>query len=481
MVTRDRRAAFVLFMASIGLMAVFGQLGGVRLAHAASTFTVNRLDDPASPDDCTGGTGSLRACIAAALASSGNTVAFSVNGTITLTQGALSLSPSSAETITINGNGISNTVLDGNNTNRVLTVGGNATALVTNLTIQHGKVTNFSGGGAILNSGTLTLTGDLLASNNEVGQGGGAITNLSSGHLTITNSTLSQNSATGSRGPASGGAIFDEDIGEVAVTGSTFVGNHATGDTGFGGQGGAIGYKTGFDTVTVLNSTITGNQALGDGTNANAPSGGGVYSLAGQTDIKDSTVAGNSATRGANLFFDGNNTTAPPFSLQGNIVSGSPGNNCMTVNGGSFTDNGYNLDSDTPTTCGLSAGNHDVIGQDPALGPLQDNGGPTQTMAITNSSPAWNGGSPGCPPPATDQRGQPRSFSGDTVCDIGAFEVQAAVASPSPSPPKVLPKSGSAGVPADLRLLVVPLIVLLGGPAMAAGLAAVLRRRRRES
>src|SRR5262249_31337854 len=62
---------------------------------------------------------------------------------------------------------------------------------------------------------------------------------------------------------------------------------------------------------------------------------------------------------------------------------------------------------------------------DPLVGPLQDNGGPTKTMALRFGSPAidardsTNGG---LPVPATDQRGRPRVVNG--TIDIGAFETQ---------------------------------------------------------
>jgi len=52
---------------------------------------------------------------------------------------------------------------------------------------------------------------------------------------------------------------------------------------------------------------------------------------------------------------------------------------------------------------------------DPLLGPLQDNGGPTQTMALLAGSPAIGGGA-NCP--ALDQRGVARSNG----CDIGAVQ-----------------------------------------------------------
>jgi hypothetical protein len=55
------------------------------------------------------------------------------------------------------------------------------------------------------------------------------------------------------------------------------------------------------------------------------------------------------------------------------------------------------------------------------LGPLGDNGGPTQTRALLIGSPAIDAGSNDCPPPATDQRGTARPQGAG--CDIGAFEL----------------------------------------------------------
>ncbi len=61
--------------------------------------------------------------------------------------------------------------------------------------------------------------------------------------------------------------------------------------------------------------------------------------------------------------------------------------------------------------------NGNIIGQDPQLGPLAQNGGVTQTMLLSLGNPAINAGTnSGCP--TTDQRGLPR----DAQCDIGAFE-----------------------------------------------------------
>ena len=81
-----------------------------------------------------------------------------------------------------------------------------------------------------------------------------------------------------------------------------------------------------------------------------------------------------------------------------------------------------------------------IIGVDPQLGPLADNGGPTQTMRPASTSPAIDRGvGAGA---STDQRGQPRVFdvpslsnaAGGDGADIGAFELQSSEYVPPPSP-----------------------------------------------
>jgi len=84
--------------------------------------------------------------------------------------------------------------------------------------------------------------------------------------------------------------------------------------------------------------------------------------------------------------------------------------------GGVVTDSGGNVVQDG--TCGFA------VGGDPELGPLQDNGGPTMTIAIPRRSPAFRAGvSATCRADApdgaggVDQRGVPRR-----ACAAGAYE-----------------------------------------------------------
>jgi hypothetical protein len=91
---------------------------------------------------------------------------------------------------------------------------------------------------------------------------------------------------------------------------------------------------------------------------------------------------------------------------------------------GSFADidapvisRGYNLIEDGNGTRFTGRHDLDTAGVDPALGPLQDNGGPTPTQALLAGSPALDvvPRTSTCRP---DQRGVPRFVP----CDIGAFE-----------------------------------------------------------
>ena len=97
-------------------------------------------------------------------------------------------------------------------------------------------------------------------------------------------------------------------------------------------------------------------------------------------------------------------------------------------------DGGYNISDDT--SCGFAGTgtNGQTLGDgvNPLLDPngLQNNGGPTQTIALQSTSPAISAIPPAdCP--STDQRGDPRPAAGQTACDIGAFE--GSIPAPTPT------------------------------------------------
>ncbi len=103
--------------------------------------------------------------------------------------------------------------------------------------------------------------------------------------------------------------------------------------------------------------------------------------------------------------------------IRNSIVAENSRWNCP-VNGTSLaTSLGNNLVDDT--SCGFTEPT-DLVVADAMLGPLQDNGGPTETHDLLPGSPAIDAGSMDCPPPDTDQRGVARPQG--TACDIGAVE-----------------------------------------------------------
>jgi len=324
-------------------------------------FLVTNLNDS--------GAGSLRSEIAAAPA--GGTVKFAngLSGTITLTSGQLSIS----KNLTVQGPGASTLAVSGHNASRVFDIGSSATVSITALTIEAGfnndSLPGGSGGG-ILNDGTLSLANDTITGSYARYDGGG-IANY--GTLTLTDSTVSGNTAN----YAGGGIANYGNYGTVNATNTTFSGNQAS------DEGGAIFNHSG--TVVLLDSTISGNTA----TPANFGSGGGIYtSSSAQTSIGNSILSGNFARFGYDTF------------------------------GNAITDNGNNLLGAALQNQGETQGHHDVFSDTPVLTSLQNNGGPTETLAPLPGSPALGAGDPG-QAGTTAQNGVVRP-SGSV--DIGAVE-----------------------------------------------------------
>jgi predicted outer membrane repeat protein len=262
-------------------------------------------------------------------------------------------------------------------------------------------------GGAIIADGTIDITRSVLQANTAVL--GGAIVNA--GRLTITDSTLADNLATGLGGALFNGADFTA---PVHVSGSTFVNNRAT------QQGGAL-YLGSEGSVSVVNSTFTQNSSA---------RGGAVYNAYGALSLTNVTVAGNAASGAAGQ--GGGLSNAATTALRNTLVAQNTATLSAPDVAGTFTSLGYNLIGDSGSSSGFAHGvNGDQAGSSsqpilPLLLALQDNGGPTWTMALLPDSPAVDrGGSQEAP--AVDQCGTPRPEDGDlngsAVVDIGAFEL----------------------------------------------------------
>ncbi len=242
----------------------------------------------------------------------------------------------------------------------------------------------------------------------------------SSGELELVNITL-----TNANGAASDGGSIYNNGGGVALTNSTVSGNSGTNGGGIYNNGG---------TLTLTNSTISGNTATSGGFDH---SGGGIYNENGPLVITNSTISGNTAAIGGGFFHSGGTVTVTNSTISDNsgdpnlgggyynasgivylratILADNPsGDNCQ----GTATESlGENI-SDDISYCNLIQ-TGDMPETDPQLGPLQDNGGPTETHMPGDGSPAIDG-APSCPT-AVDQTGTERPQG--SACDIGSVEV----------------------------------------------------------
>jgi len=220
-----------------------------------------------------------------------------------------------------------------------------------------------------------------------------------------------------------GGGIFNN--GDLILKNTTITNSSAGDGTSGGGNGGGIANQ--FGTVTLINSTISGNSTgriIGQLPTILSGRGGGISNWAGEVMLFNSTITNNSASTGNG---GGIENSAGSVSLVNSILADQlSGEDCL----GQLVSAGHNLDSDG--TCNLTQPN-DLPNTDPVLGPLADNGGPTETHALLRGSPAIDAGEVVCTDPdgaplTTDQRGEPRPVDGNgdsiTACDIGAFEAQ---------------------------------------------------------
>jgi hypothetical protein len=185
-----------------------------------------------------------------AAAQSGDTIVFAKSlsgqtiGVTTVIDKDLDIEGLGASKLTLSGFG-----------NRVFEVSAGVQVTLANLTITGGVSPFNSGfgdpysgiGGAILNFGTLTLRGCTLSGNGAVV--GGAIANEFGGTLTVSGCLLSGNNAN-----AKGGAIYN--AGTLTLSGSTVTKNSTNG----GGEGGGVFNDYG-GILTILSSTVKGNHA----------------------------------------------------------------------------------------------------------------------------------------------------------------------------------------------------------------------------
>jgi hypothetical protein len=282
--------------------------------------------------------------------------------------------------------------------------------------------------------------------------------------LTIGGSTIAGNSVTAATSPSWGGGGIAVEAAGLALGGSTVAGNGVTAPGGGGGGGGGI-LATNFSDspfstlTTLLNSTVFQN--------ASSHFGGGIASVGSglpASDVLDliqSTVYENAATggMGGNLYVDPTinggtaNSGADVVRVQNSIIAGGSAQNPDTLdvyNADTIVSLDYNV-VQTPSHASPGSGScvsnpaasfcsHDIVANPQLASGLANNGGPTQTIADTSSSPGRNAipfsSATLCnnaPYSNVDQRGFARGTTGR--CDVGAYEFAGSSGvTPQPTP-----------------------------------------------
>lgn len=169
----------------------------------------------------------------------------------------------------------------------------------------------------------------------------------------------------------------------------------------------------------LTNVTISGNQAFLEAGKIGVARGGGIYNGAEMT-ISHVTMYLNVAVDGTGIYEEEGGTT----SIRSSIIAAL--DILRDVCQGTLESLGYNLFYPGSGCSGLAP--TDLIGVDPLLGPLQNNGGLTETHELLPNSPARDYvPSSSCldfnnNPLAEDQRTDLRPKG--PGCDIGAFEAR---------------------------------------------------------
>ena len=311
------------------------------------------------------GAGTLRSTILSSGA--GDTIEFALppGSTITLAS-TLTLT----QNLTIDGSGSPGLTIDGNHAVTVFVVLSGVSATISNMTITHGAANSSASpcpgfcGGGIADLGSLRVT-NVAVTGNSAGNWGGGIYDAGNGVLDIVNSTISGNVA------GYGGGLF-------------FI--HGTGTV----------------MMRLWNTTIAGNSsptANGSGILMDSSYSLDVYSITNST-VTDE-IAGSFGS----------------VAVQNSIFSSCGPDQVLNDKGGNV---------DAGTSClGIFEDPTSKVNAALDLGPLQDNGGPTQTMLPGPSSQAIDSGIDSvCAASMVngiDQRGIGRPQGAH--CDAGAVEV----------------------------------------------------------
>lgn len=463
--------ALILLAVVVLLLLAPAQLNA---APTAAILVTTTLESPGNSGDCTLGeaiwaANTDTAVDACAAGSGADTITLPAGTYIFVGVGdnsaGLSALPLITSTISLNGAGDGNTLLQSENSEaskRILNISAQGVLTVTGVTLDNGILDSYVGGD-ILNSGTLDLEASTVS--HGVATSAGAIYNT--GTLTVSNSQLLGNSASiyaagiwnhggtitlsnsivSNNSPhdldTMGGGIYNDNGGTITVAHSTFSENHAQG-------GGAVLNSSG--TVTIQESSVHDNVAQSAGglwnsatmtiinttiaRNVAASYACGGVCNGGTLHLTNVTIADNQAQGdSAGLLNNGGTVTLQNSIITRNTVEGTP-SNC----GYQVTSLGHNL-IDNRSSCNLNHRTDDIVAN-PSL------------AAFTNKSTAGNGHYPlklnspaintadasACSP--EDQIGHARR----NTCDIGAIEFTGNCPTSPDAPVPLAPVDGATGI-----------------------------------
>lgn len=324
--------------------------------------------------------------------------------------------------------------------------GGGLRAQFAGLEVQRSAITdNKADSGA----GVYGLTGkygsgifdSTVSGNTATGVGGGVVLLPFKYDAKVSQTTVSGNQAAA----GAGAAIASGASGRLTIERSTLRGNTATGP---GSTGGGLLLANGGGDMRLVNSTVTGNTAATGGGVAVGYDDAPVFKyedgkVRGSADLDNSTIAGNT---GGGVFlssYDFGTPTARRVATVGmtsTILADNTGPDADRADDATAGGIAAAFSLIEAPGDGVASSTGVITGQDPQLGGLGDNGGPTQTMVPAGTSPALDQGRSSAKL-TTDQRGEPRlvdtalpnAGGGGDGTDIGAVELPApAVVIPPP-------------------------------------------------
>ena len=355
-------------------------------------------------------------------------------------------------------------VIDANHASRAMYVGFTSLS-ASNLTLTNGAADGNSGGGlfvlgssvdlthvgvvgngadyaagiAVFNYSQLTLNDSTILGNTAARKGGG-VEIINGSQVVLNRSTVSGNTAN------RGAGVFVSFFGDLTLNQSSISGNTATSAPPLSG-GGIYGYRC--DALEAVDSAITGNlgnysgggivavecplKVINTTIAANTSSAGGgaaIYLDHSAATIANATISANSGDYAGGILADQSTVTLGNTILSANAVSaGHETTADLAAYDNSTVGAAYSMLGTALNTNDFNdAGAHNLFSDDPGLGPLQNNGGSTLTMAPLDGSMVIDAGSNALAQDAghylvCDQRPGYLRIVGGTV-DIGAFEEQ---------------------------------------------------------